>query len=927
MKNKFKLTSVIFITLFLMLSNTSINANTISDNTNNTEEIEKVQGEDKTSDNIINLSQGEFVNSLENVSDKEIDEQYMKENNLEYAIGKTSDGNVVYSNVSKKDIISLNKGNKNAGYNVGSNTWKKGVSSTLIVRLEMAGIGPVFCISPSAAYPTGQNYDAGSVYADPGVQAILWYGFPSNVGGDRPGTWDDNDAYNATYLALNAYLYPNGFSMHAGGYVMTRAWLTSKGDTYLNTLVQRGINGTVPNVNVYVNNPPVTEAYYDEATRENISNWFFVGGGDYVEISNLPQNVYLQSEDGIKHHNGGHMTTNQHYHVRTKDLNFKGTVTPIFTSNIRLKAAIIFRSAGVQSLVASGYREPIIPQSRSATFVDTTSRVEMSKIDADTKEVIPGAVFELFSCNANKENCTEYVNETIQHIKVKDENGNEVNDLNKTAEGKIEIPNILNPGVSRQIDSKQNYYVSSGGKIILENVPIGVYALKEIVSPEGYNLNGNFIFVEVKAGSTVIELSAPNTEITSSITLVKKDVDTNEVLKGAVFELLKYDFTTKTYEPYYNERISQSLQEVGSTKPNPKPLDLKIDSNGNVLISELQDNQLVEVPKEFKNNYYITSGGYLNLHNIPYGAYALREIYEPFGHILNNELIPFNVSEDKAKITLEFRNKEITSSISLSKVDSKTRENVEGAVFELLRYDFTTKTYEPYVNKRITNTINSIGNTKPLKRPLDLQFDKSGKVLIPKIKNHEIKYDPMLYKENYYTSKNGIIHLNDVPYGVYALREIYSPMGYLLSEELLPFNVTEDSAKIELEFPNTEITSTIKFSKVDSFTNEILPGAKMTIEKYNFKTLKWEYFLNFTTVDTESIIENVAYGTYRVNEIQAPSGYILKDLNLMFDVNEEGAVITLEYPNPKLPKTGETDVTLIFILISGVLVLSRKLIY
>lgn len=109
MKKIIKLTSVIFLTLFLMLSNTNINA--IEDTDKN--DIKEESGNTKQpSDNIINMSQEDFINSLGEVESSEIDKDYMQERELDYAIGKTSDGHVVYANVSRDDIIAMNKGTK-----------------------------------------------------------------------------------------------------------------------------------------------------------------------------------------------------------------------------------------------------------------------------------------------------------------------------------------------------------------------------------------------------------------------------------------------------------------------------------------------------------------------------------------------------------------------------------------------------------------------------------------------------------------------------------------------------------------------------------------------------------------------------------------------------------------------------------------------
>lgn len=548
MKRIFKLISVIYIALFFVFDDTSINAITSQNSENNYEIIEE------NKDNIISQSQEEFVTSLEEVTEKEIDKEYMQEKNLEFAIGKTANGNVIYSNMTKEDIIESNRGMKNAGYTVGSNTWKKGASSTYIARLEMAGVGAIYCIDPGASFPTGQNYDGGSIYADPGVKAILWYGFPSNIGGDRPSEWDDNDAYNSTYLALNAYLYPNGFAMVPGGYVMTRTWLTSKGDVYLNTLVQRGLNGTVPDVGVTITEPTNTQAFYVEELRMNVTDWFLIMGGNHVAINNLPTGVYVQAEDRSLHGNGGVIRSNQYFRIVTKNLNFTGNVTPSFTSDIRLKAAVIFRSSGVQSVVTTGYGDPIVPISKTAKFIDTTSEGKLIKLDEDTQEKITsGAVFEMYSYDSVNDVYIPYINESITQVPDLDNDGNEIWDLKVNADtNKIFIPNLLEPEKSYELDMKPNYFITSNGEINLTDIPTMDLYFGEVVEPEGYvGEEDVYHKLEVTEGGQLYELEITNRIAKAIVEFEKIDKVSRLMIPGAKIRVEKYNYNLKAWEDIY----------------------------------------------------------------------------------------------------------------------------------------------------------------------------------------------------------------------------------------------------------------------------------------------------------------------------------------------------------------------------------------
>lgn len=404
-------------------------------------------------------------------------------------------------------------------------------------------------------------------------------------------------------------------------------------------------------------------------------------------------------------------------------------------------------------------------------------------------------------------------------------------------------------------------------------------------------------------------------EIFGDITVEKFEPVKNIPVEGAVFELLKKN-SVGEYEPYYDAEIRTDHKDS---------VDLQFDESGKVLIKQISEDKLIDIAMPYQLHYYTTKDGILNLRHIRYGEYALREIYAPFGHVLSEKLIEFKIDINGKQITKEFANRELTSNVALSKTDSNTNELVDGAVFELLKYNFETQKYEPYINEFVTNSPISNGLTKLLPRPLDLEI-KDDKVITKKIQNHEMIEELNVMKKNYYVSKNGIVFLNSVPYGRYALKEVYSPTGYLVNDMLIPFDVTENGTNIELAFPNEEITSTINFKKVDSSTKVIIPGAEIVMDKYNYKSEKWEHFISFTSKNVETILNNVSYGTYRISELKAPTKYNLTSKNIIFDVTEDGAEIILELPNSKLPVTGMVDISIILIAISGGLVLLRKLV-
>ncbi len=106
----------------------------------------------------------------------------------------------------------------------------------------------------------------------------------------------------------------------------------------------------------------------------------------------------------------------------------------------------------------------------------------------------------------------------------------------------------------------------------------------------------------------------------------------------------------------------------------------------------------------------------------------------------------------------------------------------------------------------------------------------------------------------------------------------------------------------------------------------------MVIDYYNPNTNEWVTYGEYITVAGESvIIEEVPYGKYRLREVTAPTGYILSDLNIEFEVSVDGAVIQLEFPNTMeikgLVETGFVDLFTPVILLSVFTYICRRKLY
>ena len=142
--------------------------------------------------------------------------------------------------------------------------------------------------------------------------------------------------------------------------------------------------------------------------------------------------------------------------------------------------------------------------------------------------------------------------------------------------------------------------------------------------------------------------------------------------------------------------------------------------------------------------------------------------------------------------------------------------------------------------------------------------------------------------------------------GVYTVRELKAPTGYVLTDQTFTFTVTADSEITG----TTEIVNTptrVVITKVDKSIGTKLPGAEIAI--YDVKDK--EVFSGVTNGNGELAVIYLAEGDYTYKELKAPEGYGLSTTVKKFTVAADGTVtgdMTMENNRIELVIT-KTDIT------------------
>ena len=192
--------------------------------------------------------------------------------------------------------------------------------------------------------------------------------------------------------------------------------------------------------------------------------------------------------------------------------------------------------------------------------------------------------------------------------------------------------------------------------------------------------------------------------------------------------------------------------------------------------------------------------------------------------------------------------------------------------------------------------------TKQVSTSIDLSIFKS-KVTITKYDastNKQLKGATLVLKDangNVVTQwvTTGSVHVvENLPNGTYTLQEIKAPEGYDLNTEVQTFVVSETNRDIALKLYNHHSQKeTIKVIKLDkSNNNKPLAGATLVI-----KNSKGEEVARWVTTKEYKVFNNLAKGTYTVEEVIAPEGYKLDKTPVKFTVAGKKKIVELKLYN------------------------------
>lgn len=301
--------------------------------------------------------------------------------------------------------------------------------------------------------------------------------------------------------------------------------------------------------------------------------------------------------------------------------------------------------------------------------------------------------------------------------------------------------------------------------------------------------------------------------------------------------------------------------------------------------------------KDADDTYMTDSSGNITIENLcPEVTYTIEEKENKGYYIYDSSKIEFKLSRVDGKLQLIVNNGEIES----SNVTEDT-----GNIKANLDFNITKEKIPSYA--------------------LKLKLYEQGKdIIVLEGAKYKITGPGKEKGEIYTTNKNGELVINDLYQyidgkyitGEYTLREIEPPLGYALSANVVKFRVVSDKDGnlsgevisgelregpiIENNILEIKLNNNLLFNitKIDGESLELLPNARFTIKELVIEgetevekettdefgnilgTLEYingSWQRVFTTNSEGIIEESIKNGIYKIEEIQAPEGYVLPE--------------------------------------------------
>ncbi len=399
------------------------------------------------------------------------------------------------------------------------------------------------------------------------------------------------------------------------------------------------------------------------------------------------------------------------------------------------------------------------------------------------------------------------------------------------------------------------------GTLKVENLPMGVYELKEITTLPGLVLNTDKYEVKFEKKDDTTKVYTVTKDIVNDTTITefsKTDITGDKELEGAKLTVL--------------------------------------DKDGNVVDSWVSTDKTHKIEG-------LTAGS----------KYTLREEIAPKGYVVTTD-IEFTVDNDNKIHKVEM----VDKIVEISKVDVGGEE-IEGATIQVIDKDGNivdewVSTKEPHIINNLveneTYTLHEEVSADGYVKATDVEFtvttdkETQHEKLVDKIvtvtktdltNGEEIEGAKLVVTDEegntvdeWFSEKTPHKVKNLEEGKKYTLTEITAPYGYEIAESI-EFEVSKEKINECIEMKDKPILKSVQVEKVDKATGEHIKSNKFEFGIFEDKECtKLIKKAGANENEGTALFDELRYGTYYIKEIKAPLGYKLSNQAVEITINDEG---------------------------------------
>lgn len=484
-------------------------------------------------------------------------------------------------------------------------------------------------------------------------------------------------------------------------------------------------------------------------------------------------------------------------------------------------------------------------------------------------------------------------------------------------------------------------FVTTTEDYVIDNLLPGEYEIKEVKAPNGYYIDKESTNVVISDSNLNVSKTITNSKY--DVRIRKVDKETGKVVSGAVLNIVNSNneivdtiTTTDDYVSVDTSKLSEGTYKIVEIKApdgyviNEEEKEFTLDRNHTSISVDFEDdkNEVIIEKKDADSDELIegavlrlirVSDNYVveewtskeeghSIRGLVPGEYKVIEVKAPSGYTLSSSEVSLTITgEETEHITVTFYNSD--NQVVINKVDENGNPlsgaklrivNSNGSVVE----EFTTNNEAHTLDKLSPGTY----YVEEIEAPSGYILNKERKSFVIDENITSIQVTVENYKSYIYlgkvdansgeyvagaelklTSEDGSYSQNfissneplkvEVPYGKYTLEEISAPSGYIKTNRKLDIDYNVNSEE-NFVYTISNIKGSLTIEKIDSETGESVSGAILEIRNSSGDIVK-----TVTTGSVPIVISDLSEGTYKIKEVNAPSGYILDDKEYEVTIN------------------------------------------